>query len=140
MYVMAGRQEGRSRKDRTMRDISPTTPNIDVTIGGELRVYQAYVTDADPSLDGPSTITLCASTLTELSWLAADPIVHDTSVGKRAARLVLIESTHRRWHRDSYRGAHCIFAPADPVLVSLKTLQHQLWLRLQASTAIEVCA
>ena len=31
-YVMAGRHEGRSRKDRTMREISPT-PNIAVTIG-----------------------------------------------------------------------------------------------------------
>src|SRR5262245_66120323 len=98
-----------------MQDISPTTTNIDVTIGGQLPVYQAYVTDADPSLDGPSTITLYASTLTDLSGLAADPIVHDVSRGKTPARLVLIESTHRRWHRDSYRGAHRIFAPADPV-------------------------
>ena len=123
-----------------MRDFSPTTPNIDVTIGGELRLYQAYVTDADPSLDGPSTITLRASTLTDLSWLAADPIAYDVSWGKTPARLVLIESSQRKWHRDSYRGAHRIFAPADPVLVSLTTLQDLLWQRLLASRAIEVCA
>jgi hypothetical protein len=135
---MAGRQEGRSRKDRTMWDMSSTTTNIDVTIGGELRIYLAYLTDADPSLDGPSTITLDASTLTELSWLAADPIVFDSRWGKKPGRLVLIESPQRKWHRDSYRGAHCIFAPADPVLVSLKTLQDRLWRRLQASTAIGV--
>jgi len=123
-----------------MRDFSSTTPNIDVVIGGELRVYQAYITDADPSLDGPSTITLDASTLTELSWLAADPIVYHVSWGKTPARLVLIESTQRKWHRDSYRGAHRIFAPADPWLVSLKNLQHRLWRRLQAVAAIEVGA
>ena len=123
-----------------MRDFSSTTPNIDVVIGGELRVYHAYLTDADPLLDGPSTITLDASTLTDLSWLAADPIVFDVSWGKTPARLVLIESTQRKWHRDSYRGAHRIFAPADPVLVSLKHLQDKLWRRLLASTAIEVHA
>ncbi len=123
-----------------MQDILPTTTNIDVMIGGQLRVYHAYVTDADPSLDGPSTITLDASTLTELSWLAADPVVYDVLRGKTPARLVLIESTQRKWQRDSYRGAHRIFAPADPVLVSLKHLQDRLWRRLQASTAMEVCA
>jgi hypothetical protein len=106
----------------------------------QLRGPHAYLTDADPSLDGPSTITLDASTLTDLAWLAADPIVFESGWGKKAARLVLIESTQRKWHRDSYRGAHCFVAPADPVLVSLKTLQDRLWRRLQASTAIEVCA
>src|SRR5262245_51585833 len=106
-----------------MQDIAPTTTHIDVTIGGELRIYQAYVTDADPSLDGPSTITLDVSTLTDLSWPAADPIVYDLSRGKTPARLVLIESTQRKWHRNSYRGAHRIFAPADPWLASLSDLQ-----------------
>jgi len=48
-----------------MRHISPT-PNIAVTIGGQLRVYYAYVTTAGPELDGPTTMTLYASTLTEL--------------------------------------------------------------------------
>ena len=37
-----------------MRHISPT-PNIAVTIGGQLRVYYAHVTTAGPELDGPTT-------------------------------------------------------------------------------------
>jgi hypothetical protein len=136
---MAGRQEGRSRKERTMRDISPT-PNITVTIGGQLRIYYAYVTTAGPELDGPSTMTLYASTLTDLSGFAADPIVHERVGGKARARLVLIDLRELAWHRARYRGEHCLFAPADPVLVSLNTLQHWLWLRLQASSASEVNA
>ena len=34
--------------------------------------------------------------------------------------------------RARYRGEHCLCAPADPVLVSLRTLQFWLWQRLQA--------
>jgi hypothetical protein len=34
-----------------MRHIS-AAPNIAVTIGGQLRIYYAYVTSADPALDG----------------------------------------------------------------------------------------
>ncbi len=122
-----------------MRD-SSLTPNIAVTIGGQLRVYYAYVTTAGPELDGPSTMTLYASTLTDLSGFAADPIVLDTSRSKAPARLVLIDLRELAWHRAKYRNEHCIFAPADPVLVSLKTLQHWLWHRLQAPTASEVYA
>jgi len=120
-----------------MRDISPT-PNITVTIGGQLRIYYAYVTTAGPELDGPSTMTLYASTLTDLSGFAADPIVHERVGGKAHARLVLIDLRELAWHRARYRGEHCLFAPADPVLVSLNTLQHWLWLRLQAPSASEV--
>jgi hypothetical protein len=122
-----------------MRDISPT-PNIAVTIGGQLRIYYAYVTTAGHELDGPSTMTLYASTLTDLSGFAADPIVHDTSRGKAPARLVLIDLRELAWHRARYRHGQCLFAPADPVLVSLNTLQHWLWQRLQAPTAREVSA
>ena len=122
-----------------MRDISPT-PNITVTIGGQLRIYYAYVTTAGPELDGPSTMTLYASTLTDLSGFAADPIVHERVGGKARSRLVLIDLRELAWHRARYRGEHCLFAPADPVLVSLNTLQHWLWLRLQAPSASEVNA
>ncbi len=122
-----------------MRDISPA-PNIPVTIGGQLRVYYAYVTTAGPELDGPSTMTLYASTLTDLSGFAADPIVHDNLRGKALARLVLIDLRELAWHRAKYRAEHCIFAPADPVLVSLKTLQGWLWQRLQAPSTSEVYA
>ena len=39
-----------------------------------------------------------------------------------------------------YRAERCFFTPADPVLVSLKTLQHWLWQRLQAPAGSEVSA
>src|SRR5580698_4466268 len=104
-----------------MRHISPT-PSIAVTIGGQLRVYYAYVTTAGAELDGPSTMTLYASTLTELSGFAADPIWHDRVRGQALARLILIDLKELDWHRARYRQEQCICAPADPMLVSLKTL------------------
>jgi hypothetical protein len=122
-----------------MQEFSPM-PSIAVAIGGQLRVYHAFVTTAGPELDGPSTLTLHASTLTDLSGFAADPIVHETARGRAPARLVLIEMRELAWHRARYRAEHRIFAPADPVLVSLTTLQHWLWSRLQASAANEVHA
>ncbi len=122
-----------------MRDISPT-PNITVTIGGQLRIYYAYVTTAGPELDGPSTMTLYASTLTDLSGFAADPIVHERVGGKARARLVLIDLRELTWHRATYRREQCICAPADPMLVSPQTLQHWLWQRLQAPNASQVHA
>ena len=122
-----------------MGHFSPA-PNIAVTIGGQLRVYYAYVTTADPALDGPSTMTLYTSTLTDLSGFAAEPIVHETSRGKAPARLVLIDLKELAWHRTRYGEQHCIFVPADPVLVSFKTLQHWLWQRLRAPTAMEATA
>jgi hypothetical protein len=117
-----------------MRAISPT-PNITVTIGGQLRVYYAYVTTADPELDGPTTMTLYASTLTELSGFALDPIVHDNIRGQALTRLVLIDLRELDWHRARYQKEECICAPADPMLVSPRTLQHWLWQRLQAPHA-----
>ena len=88
-----------------MRDISPT-PNIAVTIGGQLRVYYAYVTTAGPELDGPTTMTLYASTLTELSGFALDPIVHDRVArqGAGAARPDRLART-RLASRQISRGA-----------------------------------
>src|ERR1700688_301852 len=104
-----------------MRDSSPT-PNIAVTIGGQLRVYYAYVTTAGPDHDGPATMTLYASTLTELSGFALDPIAHDSVGGQALARLVLIDLTELTWHRARYRREQCIFVPADPMLVSPQML------------------
>jgi hypothetical protein len=115
-------------------------PSIEVTIGGQNRVYHAFVTTAPPTLDGPSTMTLHASTLSDVSGFAADPIVHDVRTGRTPARLVLIETRELQWHRSNYKTAHCLCAPADPVLVSLKTLQYWLWLRLQTPNACEVHA
>jgi hypothetical protein len=139
IYVMAGMHEPTSRKDRTMREFSPTH-NITVEIADQLRVYSAHITTADPAFDGPSTVTLYRSTLTDLSGYAADPIVHDVAFGKTPARLVLIESREFRWHRAKYREEGCIFAAADPTLFNLNTLQGWLWQRLQAPAATEVHA
>src|SRR5581483_1730986 len=50
-YVMADRLHVRSQEETTMPEISPA-PNIPVVIGGQLRVYLAYITTADPSMDG----------------------------------------------------------------------------------------
>ena len=122
-----------------MRHISPT-PNIAVAIGGQQRVYYAYVTTAGPELDGPSTMTLYASTLMELSGFALDPIVHDRVGGQALARLVLIDLRELTLHRAIYRREQCICAPADPMLVSPQTLQHWLWQRLQAPHASQVHA
>lgn len=122
-----------------MRTITPS-PNIAVTIGGQLRVYYAYVTTARPTLDGPSTMTLHSATLTDLSGFAADPIVHAAAIGHTPARLVLIDLHELAWHRARYRAERCVFAPADPMLVSLKALQQWLWQRLQSPEVREVSA
>jgi hypothetical protein len=115
-----------------MQDHSPM-PSIAVTIGGQLRVYHAFVTNAGPELDGPSTLTLHASTFSDLVGFSANPIVHDTTRGRMPARLVLIEMRELAWHRANYRAEDRILTPADPLLVSLSTLQHWLWQRLQTS-------
>ena len=122
-----------------MPELSPM-PSIAVTIGGQLRIYHAFVTTAGPELDGPSTLTLHASTFADIAGFSADPIVHDTASGRLAARLVLIETRELAWHRARYRADHCVLSPADPVLISLRTLQHWLWQRLQAPAANEVHA
>jgi hypothetical protein len=115
-------------------------PSIDVTIGGQARIYHAFVTTAGPELDGPSTLTLYGSTWADVSGLAAEPLVHDAVAGQRPARLVLIEARELAWHRARYRAGHGLCAPADPLLVSLRTLQHWLWQRLQSPPSREVHA
>jgi hypothetical protein len=44
------------------------------------------------------------------------------------------------WHRAKYRAERCVCAPADPLLVSLRSLQFWLWQRLQAPVTSEVHA
>lgn len=122
-----------------MPEIVPT-PSIAVTIGGQIRVYHAFVTTATPVLDGPSTLTLHTSTLADVSGFAADPLVYDAARSTTPARLVLIETRELAWHRAQYRAERCVCTPADPILVSLRTLQHWLWQRLQAPTVSEVHA
>ena len=117
-----------------MRDFA-TTPSIDVTIGRQTRFYHAFVTTAPPTLDSPSTVTLYTSTLVDLAGFAATDISRDilASAGHSdgRARLVLVDARELAWHRARCRGNHFVLAPVDPVLVSLTSLQHWLWQRLQ---------
>ena len=116
------------------------TPTITVTIAGQIRIYHAFVTTAAPAADAPSTLTLYTSTLADVVGFAADPIVFDASRGRAPARLVLIETRELAWQRQKYREERAICAPADPGLVSVRTLQHWLWARLQAPIDTEVHA
>jgi hypothetical protein len=46
-----------------------------------------------------------------------------------------VEGTELAWQRARYREARHLFAPADPVLVGLNTLQHWLWSRIGSVAA-----
>jgi hypothetical protein len=108
------------------------TPSISVDIGGQLRIYHAFVTTAPPALDGPATLTLHTSTFADVAGFAADPIPFQTEFGRTTARLVLIDTTELAWHRARYRTEHCVLAVADPQLLGLGALQNWLWQRLSA--------
>jgi hypothetical protein len=84
-------------------------PSITVTFGPHTRIYYAFVTTVGPELDGPSMLTLHASTLSDLIGFAADPFVHDTVCARIRARLVLIEMRELAWHRAKHRVQHGIF-------------------------------
>jgi len=116
------------------------TPSITVTIGRHTRLYVAFVTTAPADLDSPATLTLHASTWSDVAGFAADPIAHDESLGRTAARLVLVDAMELAWQRAKYRGNNHLLLPADPGLVGLNTLQHWLWQRLQAPLASSVAA
>ena len=116
------------------------TPNITVTIGHHTRVYFAFVTTAPTELDSPSTMTLHASTFSDVAGFAADHITHDELRGRMPARLVLVDAMELAWQRAQIRGNQHLLLPADPVLVGLNTLQQWLWQRLQAPPATPVAA
>ena len=122
-----------------MRQLS-ITPSITVTIGQHTRLYFAFVTTAPAELDSPSTMTLHASTFSDVAGLAADPITHDELRGRTPARLVLVDAMELAWQRARIRGHHHRFQPADPELVSVTALQQCLWQRLQARGASQVAA
>ena len=122
-----------------MRQLS-TIPNITVTIGQHTRLYFAFVTTAPADLDSPSTMTLHASTFSDVAGFAAEPITHDELRGRTPARLVLVDAMELAWQRARYRGHQHLLLSADPGLVGLNTLQHWLWQRLQAPIASPVAA
>ena len=122
-----------------MRQLS-VTPSITVTIGRDTRLYFAFVTTAPADLDAPATMTLHASTFSDVAGFAADPIAHDEHRGRTPARLVLVDAMELAWQRARIRGHHHLFVPADTGLVGLNTLQHWLWQRLQAPMTSPVAA
>ena len=122
-----------------MRQLS-ITPSISVTIGRHTRLYFAFVTTAPAELDSPATVTLHASTFSDVAGLAADPITVDVSRGQQPGRLVLIDAMELAWQRAKYLGNQHRLLPADPGLVGLNTLQLWLWQRLQAPTPSQVAA
>lgn len=111
-----------------MLDRTPSA--VGVTIGGETRFYQAFVTTAPAGLDRPSTVTLVESSFANVALLTAESIPFDTSLGRRPARLVLIAEGDRDLQKTYYREGHYLLAPADPVLIDRHTLQRWLWDRL----------
>ena len=116
------------------------TPSITVTIGHHTRVYFAFVTTAPVELDSPSTMTLHASTFSDVAGFAAEPITLDELRGRTPARLVLVDAMELAWQQARCRGNQPPWLPADPVLVGLNTLQHWLWQRLQAPAASPAAA
>lgn len=114
------------------------TPSITVTIGRHTRIFSAFVTTAPAALDSPGTMTLHASTFSDVVGFAADPvdpITYDELRGRSPARLVLIDAIELASQRARYRGNQHLVLSADPVLVGLNTLQHWLWQRLRAPLA-----
>lgn len=107
------------------------TPHISVAIGGEMRLYHAYITTAPAAMDAPSTVTLYESTVADLSGFAIDPDGFGARRASTSARLVLIDSIELAWQRARFsEGGHALVTP-DDVLVSLSTLQLWLWQRLK---------
>jgi hypothetical protein len=114
-----------------MTDRTPT-PTIVVAIGREAHQFHAVVTTAPAPLDAPATLTLYEATLADVSGMAASPPVLQQQRADAPARLVLVEATEFAWQRARWREERHLFAPADPVLVGLNTLQRWLWYRLRA--------
>ncbi len=114
-----------------MTDRTPT-PTIVVAIGREAHQFHAVVTTAPAPLDAPATLTLYEATLADVLGMAASPPVLQQQRADTPARLVLVEATEFAWQRARWREEHHVFAPADPVLVGLNTLQRWLWYRLRA--------
>jgi hypothetical protein len=115
---------------------APTiTPSIEVTIGRETRLYHAFITTAPTTLDAPATVTLHTAPLSDVSGMAADPIAISSTRANAPGRLVLVDGTELEWQRARYREGRHLFAPADPVLVGLNTLQHWLWSRIGSPAA-----
>ena len=107
-----------------------STPTISITIGRDVRLYHAFVTTAPPALDAPSTLTLYEASLDEVVGIVADFAAPDAAMGRRQARLVLVDATELAWQRARYRESDHVLSGVHPVLVGLNLLQQWLWRRL----------
>ena len=110
---------------------SRLTPNVEVSIGREVRLYHAYVTTAPAKLDAPATITVYAAPLSDVSGLAAAPMGLASACARTSARLVLVDGSELEWQEARYREARHLFTRADPVLVA-RDITHALWRRISA--------
>jgi len=104
---------------------------IVVTIGGQTRQYEAFVTSAPARLDAPSTVTLYASSLADVAMFAANDVALGASQPRTGARLILVDVSELAWQRARCREARHLLAPADPWLAGANTLQPWLWRRLR---------
>lgn len=109
----------------------PNQASIVVTIGGQSRRYEAFVTSAPARFDAPSTMTLYASTLADVAMFAAGDIVIEPTLAGAGARLVLVDVTELTWQRARCRQARHLLVPADPWLAGASALQPWLWRRLR---------
>ena len=116
------------------------TPSISVTIGHHTRLYFAFITTAPVALDTPATITLLADTLLEVACYAADPFSLDTTRGRCAARLVLVDALECEWQCAKYQGNRHLLIEADPRLAGFNTLQQLLWRLLLTTSLNQVAA
>jgi len=127
--------EGQALNKEHDMTITTMTATVDVTIGGQTRLYHAFVTTASASLDAPATLTLYAGALSDVSAFAADDAAPlGNARASTPARLVLVDSAELGWQRARYKQHGDQIAPVDPVLVGLPALQHWLWQRLRVST------
>lgn len=83
--------------------ITTITPTIDVTIGGQTRLFHAYITTADRTLDATATSTLMTGTIRDLAGVCLEPDALVSAVPDAPARLVLVDSTELAWQRPRYR-------------------------------------
>ena len=110
---------------------STITPSIEVTIGRETRLYHAFITTAPPTArrTGHGHVAHGAALGRVRHGGGSDRI---RSHAREVIRHGLCWSTRTEldWQRARYREERHLFAPADPVLVGLNTLQHWLWNRI----------
>ena len=84
-----------------------------------------------------ATVTLHTAPLADVCGMAADQIPLTTTRVPNPGRLVLVDGTELDWQRARYREGRHLFAPVDPVLVGLNTLQHWLWSRIGSPAATD---